>query len=270
MHIEKHTVQKIISSYNLYFRYTHLVPKIIRPWIRSKIFSENPKRNFDFYISLGNNCTAARTLKTLNLRTFSFPFDWLWGVPLIKNLDWILQGFKGFLNYEDLVYPLKIEAGAEHLKVKNHRTGTYFIHDFLTDSYDEFLSIQEKYNRRCLRLLNECKNKNVFFLYIEHNNDKINYAQSPESILKKLVKAKNKIGARKITLSIIHSSKQESNKIETLQTNGCSLYLFGSQQVTPKNTKDRHQLALLLKEVLQTIEEDTNKCSMPSLSKERS
>lgn len=270
MHIEKHTVQKkIISIYNLYFRYTHLIPKIIRPWIILKIFPKRPKRNFDLYISLGNNCTAARTLKTLDLRTFSFPFDWLWGVPLVKNLDWILQEFKGFLNYEDLVYALKIEEGAEHLKVKNHRTGTYFIHDFLTNSHDEFLSIQEKYNRRCFRLLNECKNKNIFFLYVEGNDDKVNYAQSSESLLKKLIEVKNKLKARKVTLTIIHSSKQESNEIETLQTNGCSLYLFGSPQVTPKNTKDRQQLALLLKEVLQTIEEDTNKCSIQSLTKER-
>lgn len=261
MHIEKHTEHKVISPYTLFFRYNHFVPKIIRPWIRSKAFPRNPKRNFDLYISLGNNCTAARTLKILNLRTFSFPFDWLWGVPLVKNLDWILHGFKDFLNYEDLTYAPQIEEGAKHLNVKNSRTGTYFVHDFLTNSYDDFLSIQEKYNRRCLRLLNECKNKKNFFLYIEHHNDKINYTQSLEPILLKLIDVKSKLEANEVTLSIIYSSKNASNKIETLQTQGCFLHLYGSPQVTPKDSKDRHQLALLLKEILQSVEKDTNECS---------
>ena len=121
MIITKRILQKKVSPYNLYYRWFHLIPKPLRPLIQAKIFPQNPSRNFDLYISTGNNCTAAFALKILNLRTFSFPFDWLWGVPLLKNLDWILLEFKNFLEYNDLRYPPRIENGKKHLQVKTPR-----------------------------------------------------------------------------------------------------------------------------------------------------
>lgn len=269
MTIRKFTLPKKVSPHNLYFKWLHFIPKLFRPSIQSIIFPSNPNRNFDLYISTGNNCTAAFILKILNLRTFSFPFDWLYGVSLTRNLDWILLDFKDFFRYQDLNYETKkIEGKAKHLKVVNSKTGTHFIHDFLTDSYSEFQSIQEKYNRRCLRLLNECKDKKVLLLYVEHNDDNLNYNQSSEVIFKKLLDVHKKLKTKNLTLLILHASKTESNTIESLQTKECSLYLFGSPQVAPRTTRDRHQLALLLKEILQTIEEDTHKSHTPSLFKE--
>lgn len=64
---------------------------------------------------------SARTLRRLKLRTFSFPFDWLAGVPLLTNLSWILQSFDGFLEYKDLDFPEKLEGKEKHLKVKKQK-----------------------------------------------------------------------------------------------------------------------------------------------------
>lgn len=258
---KKYQLIKNNSPFRLYFKLIRVIPKFIRPYLIAKMFPENPVRDFDLYISLGNNCMSARTLRRLKLRTFSFPFDWLAGVPLLTNLSWILQSFDGFLEYKDLDFPEKLEGKEKHLKVKNRRTNTFFIHDFLSHSPDEFSTIKEKYKRRCDRLLTICKNKEVLFLFIEGNDDNINYPEISEKIFDTLVLVKNKLQASKISLILLHFSNSPSdNKINVIQKGNCTLYLFASAKLRPLHIKGRQELALQVQEILQTIKTDTNEC----------
>lgn len=271
MTFRQYNLQKKRSRYNAYIKYRHFVPKIFRSFIEYPILSPKNKNkyNFDLYISLGNNCISAMTLKTLNLRTFSFPFDWLCGVPLEKNLDWILKEFKNFLNYSDLSFPEQILKDELHLRVKNITTGTHFLHDFSNNSLPEFQSIKQKYERRCERLLYSSINQKLLFLYIESNPDNIDYLVTAKKVLQKLVLVKEKVHAKDAKLVILHSSTKESQEINVFKTQGSSIYIFGSPKAHPFPFpgKEKLGLALLVQEILQTIEEDSQEHSTPVQSK---
>ena len=256
MTTKKSILQKYISPYNFYFRLRRLFPKILRPNIESIIFTPPHNKNnsqFDLCISLGNNCSSANSLITLKLRERSFPFDWLYGVPLERNLDWIINDFHGFLRYEELLFPEHMDGRDKHLRVKNLATNTFFIHDFLSNSFSEFLSIEQKYKRRCERLLHSCSGKSVLFLYIEGHPDNINYPNEAEHILNKLNQVKSKLDAKEVKLLILHASDKESKNINTLQYSNSSVYLFGSTRTRPTDHKGRLELAFLIKEILQSI-----------------
>lgn len=65
MTFRQYNLQKKRSRYNAYIKYRHFVPKIFRSFIEYPILSPKNKNkyNFDLYISLGNNCISAMTLK---------------------------------------------------------------------------------------------------------------------------------------------------------------------------------------------------------------
>ena len=263
--IKQYTLPKQRSHFNLYAKYRHFIPKILRPCIESKIFSHShphpKKHNPDLYISLRNNCISAIILSLLNLRTFSFPFDWISGGPLNKNLDCILNEFKDFLNYQDLIYPSEPVAEGQHLHVHNVRTDTFFVHDFSNNTLPEFHSVEEKYKRRCNRLLHSCASKKILFLYTESNPDNTDYKKLAERSLEKLNLVKNKLHAKEIKLIILHSSNIESSEIETFQYNDSSIYIFGTKWAKPFPFKEheRFKFAFLVKEILQTIEADSER-----------
>lgn len=265
MTIKQYNLLKQCSHYNLYSKYRHFVPRILRPSIESKIFSplhsHSNKHNPELYISLGNNCISAIILSLLELRTFSFPFDWISGGPLDKNLDFILNEFKDFLNHQDLTYPKEQVKDSKHLRVHNDRTDTFFVHDFVNDSLPEFHSVKEKYDRRCNRLLRSCASKRVLFLYTESNLDSIDYKKSAEKILKKLNLVKDKIQAKEVKLILLRSSNTESQEIKTFCNDDVHLYIFGTKMAKPFPFKEheRFKFALLVKELLQTIENDSSK-----------
>ena len=266
MTLRQYNLQKKYSRYNSYIKYRQFIPKVLRRFIEAPIASPSLiKRNFDFYISVGNNCICAITLKILNLRTYSFPFDWLCGVPLEKNLDWILKDFKDFLNYSDLSYPEEILKDDLHLRVKNITTGTFFLHDFSNNSLQEFQSIKQKYHRRCERLLQSCENKKLLFVYIESNPDNINYQTTAKEILEKLNHVTEKLKAKEAKLVILHSSPKETQELNVFRNHKSVLYFYGTPKARPFpfNGKEKLGLALLLKEILQTIEEDPEDHSAP-------
>lgn len=119
--MKTYSLQKHSNYSNLYFKYQRFIPKIFRSHIESSILtfsSAGEIKPFDLCISLGNYCLPAMTLDILNLRKYSFPFDWLSSVDLDKNLDWIINDFDGFLSYPDLVFPKDINCKDEHIRVQ--------------------------------------------------------------------------------------------------------------------------------------------------------
>ena len=256
--MKTYSLQKHSDYANLYFRYQHFIPKIFRSYIESSILtfsSTGETKPFDLCISLGNYCLPAMILDILNLREYSFPFDWLSSVDLDTNIDWILNDFDGFLSYADLVFPKDINCKDEHIRVHNIKTGISFVHDFTEDSLSEFHTIEEKYKRRCNRLLQSCANKRILFLYVESNPDKFNYKENGEQLLSKLHQAQKKLQAAKVMLVVLYHQRQESGTINVFQTQNSSLYFYGSQKIKifPMRHKEKLEFALQVKEVLQTI-----------------
>ena len=260
--MKTYSLQKHSNYSNLYFKYQRFIPKIFRSHIESSILtfsSAGEIKPFDLCISLGNYCLPAMILDILNLRKYSFPFDWLSSVDLDKNLDWIINDFDGFLSYPDLVFPKDINCKDEHIRVQNIKTGISFVHDFTEDSLSEFHSITEKYKRRCNRLLQSCANKRVLFLYVESNPDKSNYQENGEQLLSKLCQVQIKLQASKVMLVVLHHQKKESGIINVFQTKNSSLYFYGSQKIKnfPMRHKEKLKFSLQVKEILQTIAKQT-------------
>lgn len=209
--MKTYSLQKHSNYSNLYFKYQRFIPKIFRSHIESSILtfsSAGEIKPFDLCISLGNYCLPAMTLDILNLRKYSFPFDWLSSVDLDKNLDWIINDFDGFLSYPDLVFPKEINCKDEHIRVQNIKTGISFVHDFTEDSLSEFHSITEKYKRRCNRLLQSCANKRVLFLYVESQPRQIQLPGKWRTTAQQVMSGTNKASSLKSNVGSSASSEK--------------------------------------------------------------
>lgn len=130
---------------------------------------------YDLFVSLGSACACATVLKLTNLRTFSSPFDWLFGSTLQNRVNILVNDFKDFINKEDLVYIGTREEPEPRRIYKNKKNGLVFNHDFsYTNSLDEdYYGVYEKYKRRTNRLNNKIKNSNsVCFVFVQNPNER--------------------------------------------------------------------------------------------------
>ncbi len=59
-------------------------------------------KKFNRIISIGEDCACAGWLKKKNLRTASYPFDWLTGASFRTRVELILSDFTGFLTRNNM------------------------------------------------------------------------------------------------------------------------------------------------------------------------
>jgi len=117
-------------------------------------------------IPIGDHCTISIILKDLNLRKYSYPFDWitkvdhLYDTNIIYNLSLINK-----LNITDDVDDIvkKYIGNAFENNKTNTLTNIWFPHD--TENIDV---IFEKYKRRFIRLKSDLYKKNIFILLTRH------------------------------------------------------------------------------------------------------
>jgi hypothetical protein len=112
-------------------------------------------------ITLGQDCSAATALRTLSMRNYALPFDWIRSNPEILS-EVILNNFKGFheslklsenKNYVIDSYGLEFPHDYPTVKqpVLNMNDEDIFEHRII-DTWEEYIpSIQEKYKRRIER-----------------------------------------------------------------------------------------------------------------------
>ncbi len=114
-------------------------------------------------VSLGCFCSPAMEFKRIERRKFSLPFDWLITLDFSSVLKLIDNGFKGFLEYDDL-YQVKVYPS----RYRNVKYSIDFYHDFLpTKSLDkQFNTVKEKYERRINRFYKIITEPTLFFRYI--------------------------------------------------------------------------------------------------------
>lgn len=142
-----------------------------------KIINYNKIYQYDYIISIGENCFCAQMLKENNLRQFSSPFDWLtpgpeWSINnVINNLKIIINKFDNFFSKEDFHYLAK--STNNNVSYANSKNLLHFYYDFIEskDFNDEYIRLKEKYDRRINRLIDllSSKNNKILLVYIESN-----------------------------------------------------------------------------------------------------
>ena len=91
----------------LYMCYRKFIPKALRPFLEQRIVYGISPKAYDFYMSLGENCLPATSLKQVNLRKFSGPFDWIAKYGFSDRVSLIESNFKDALNYDDLIFEVE-------------------------------------------------------------------------------------------------------------------------------------------------------------------
>ena len=124
-------------------------------------------------IPIGDHCAISIILKELNLRTKSYPFDWvtnqdqLYNTNIIYNIELINElNELNELNLEKLVKKYIGNAFDNNKKI-NTNNNIWFPHDFL-DYSENITNIFEKYKRRFTRLKQDLNKKNIFILLTRH------------------------------------------------------------------------------------------------------
>ena len=123
----------------LYKKYRKFIPKALRPSIEQNFIYGISSKAYDFYMSLGENCLPATTLKEVNLRKFSGPFDWIAKSDFGVRVSQVESNFKDVLNYDDLHFDVNKRTDNRHnaCSVNNLKTGFWYPHDFQDDSRED-------------------------------------------------------------------------------------------------------------------------------------
>lgn len=135
------------------------------------------KKEYDFILSIGEDCACTAYLRNHNLQMLSYPFDWLTKAAFETRLELILNDFENFLNLEDLKF---LEKTPEMFNDKhcdyyeNTRNGFYYFHEFPKDedpknSFDE---VKDKYDRRIKRTYESIQSaERVLFVWLSHSKN---------------------------------------------------------------------------------------------------
>lgn len=180
------------------------IPKNLRPFLEQKIVYGISAKAYDLYMSLGENCLPATTLRQVNLRKFSGPFDWIAKSDFYDRVSQIESNFTDVLNYEDLVFDVEKKTDNRHnaCAVKNLRTGYVYPHDFENDSKECFLKQKAKYKRRQERMFTLSQGANGLFLYSDLGSgcQYSNYSQKIEEYFALMERLRKKLQLQKISL----------------------------------------------------------------------
>ena len=189
---------------DFYMNNRKFIPKVLRPWIEQKIIYAIRPDVYDLYMSLGENCLPATSLKQVNLRKFSGPFDWIDKSDFQLRVSQIESNFEDALNYEDLLFNLDLRTDRRNntCSVQNKRTGFVYPHDFEDDSRECFLKQKAKYQRRQNRMYSLAKDANGLFLYADlHSGLQYpDYSPRIEEYCSLLERLRSKLGMKRISL----------------------------------------------------------------------
>ena len=111
---------------------------------------------YDLIVPLGIACSCSQTLRRAGLQLASFPWDWVGLPPPSVRCTAICNGFKDFMNIEDLNWSGRNDTFG-HEEVLNKRNGLIILHDFVSGIPLEvqYPTVSAKYDRRIKRL-NRC------------------------------------------------------------------------------------------------------------------
>ena len=128
-------------------------------------------RKYDTVVSIGAACFVPETLKKLNLRDFSGPFDWMYGSNVLTRLQFVKNGFRDYFNYDDFEYVGQNPDNGKSI-YRNTRSDLTYNHDFpVGDFTNVFGPVAVKYKRRTDRFIAHLQHdKRVLFAFFELND----------------------------------------------------------------------------------------------------
>ena len=176
------------------------------------------KNKFDLVVSLGEDCACTSYLRRCNLQHNSYPFDWLTNAPFENRINLVVNDFKNFLNFEDLVLmekPTEFPSDIHHDYYENKSTDFYHWHDFPADIplNDSYSFVNEKYQRRIERLYNDIENsQKILFVWLSHSK-----LHSKEEITEAYKKLSERFAGKEIYQLIIENSTE--NNLVKLENN---------------------------------------------------
>lgn len=138
---------------------------------------------FAQFISLGPACHVASSMGAYGLRSWSGPFDWLVTRDLDKVLQYIENDFEGFLTLSNLE-PISENA------FMDKSCGFEFLHDRDRLPWDDYVKLQQCYNKKIKRFLNAEKEPCCFIRGIS-SLDEIKYILENEIRIRSIIKQKN-------------------------------------------------------------------------------
>jgi len=181
--------------------------------------------HFDVIVPFGTSCMCSDILREQGLQMYSYPFDWVGGGTLETRTNILVNDFKDWLNYDDLVQiepldNLKTRKFKDFLNVKTCMT---FRHHFSVDKnspnfIEDYSTVKEKYTRRAERLKHQIQQSdNVLMITIETpNRYKIKHVQ--ELLLAHNMLAK-KFSMTNIQLLYIKHSDNKNMKCSNVYNN---------------------------------------------------
>lgn len=175
-------------------------------------------------IPLGSTCSIAYQLRSLGLRNYAYPFDWV----RINNLGLVTKlletNFEDFLKQND--FSLKkvsneFDVNGKMLSYIYENKFCKFYHDFGTNiTEDTFNIFSIKYQRRIDRLINIIKeSKNLLFIREEIGNLSQNKINKFLNLIKKINPSLN------FKLKIIVNN----NKYTTFNSNNVEIIYSGAK-----------------------------------------
>lgn len=183
----------------------HFIPRPLR-----KIFIPKVKqRKYNYVLSVGGSCLTAIVLKEFGLRRFSGPFDWISGGDLKRRLEFVLNGFNGFLEKKDLeISSILIDTKVGSYSTNNIRNGLYLPHDFTSVNLDvSYPIVAEKYERRIKKFLRVMEKSSILMVYCSKEDEEI----SDEYLDEMLRNILEKYQANRIDMLIVCESS--GNKV---------------------------------------------------------
>ena len=215
----------------LYMNCRKFIPKGLRPFIEKNIVYGISDEAYDLYMSLGENCLPATTLKQVNLRKFSGPFDWIAKSDFSDRISQVETNFENTLNYEDLVFEVDKKTDRRHnaCSVKNLRTGFIYPHDFQDDSEECYLKQKTKYQRRQERMYSLSKGANALFLYTDFGTGfkYSDYSLKIEGYFSRIERLKSKLETESITLilAVKADSRMDADFVDLYDRGSLKLFV---------------------------------------------
>ena len=190
------------------------------------------------FISLGNNCAAASVIKELDLRTESYPFDWVPGSSgvILHCLETELRHFLELGNPQRLLNINEEYLACQGPKMTDvpitHQNyyGCHFVHY----KNEPIAEVKEKFKRRCDRFLDALKGAepitflytNEYELYFKGFREKVDEHYELIKIIEKVLVHQYNLKNFTILCVNVNKDRPDTEHITNIKIDWVPAYMF--------------------------------------------
>lgn len=209
----------------------------------------NSFSHYEDIISLGGSCVTGLTLRKLNKKTETYPFDWVRSTPEIIY-DILINGYEKYISFNNNVchnfnlsnfYDISSIKRPNFPKTHINYYGQHFTHYLDITSYE----LNKKYKKYFERFLNKLKTgKSILFIYQTENYIYIKNLEEKQNIFYNfLIKISEHIDIIYPNLSFKIINIQDNNRHEN--TKHIVNYSFTEKNLIKGGQYDIHVLKIL-------------------------